>query len=148
MRNIQSGVEPDARVTSISESSEGLTKTTHGNKTSVIIYASRTHSQLAQVIGELRNTRYRPRHAILGSRDHTCIHPKVNPVVAKGKGKPGAETKSSTEVNNGCSKLCKERKCMYRNNLEDAQGKNGVWTPPTIEKVGGDEQPVLDIEGM
>ena len=34
----------------------------------VIIYASRTHSQLAQVIRELKNTTYRPRMAVLGSR--------------------------------------------------------------------------------
>ena len=121
-------------------------------KAPVIIYASRTHSQLSQVMGELRNTRYRPRHAILGSREHSCIHPKVNPIVAKGKASPGVEPKTSTEVNNGCSKLCKERKCMFRNNLEDAQGKSGVWLPPTVQRAAGDEksfeQPVLDIEDL
>lgn len=120
-------------------------------KAPVIIYASRTHSQLSQVMGELRNTRYRPKHSILGSREHSCIHPKVNPIVAKGKGSPGVEPKTSTEVNNGCSKLCKERKCMFRNNLEDAQGKSGVWLPPTVQRADENksfEQPVLDIEDL
>uniref|UniRef100_A0A8B9FFU7 Regulator of telomere elongation helicase 1 n=1 Tax=Amazona collaria TaxID=241587 RepID=A0A8B9FFU7_9PSIT len=42
-----------------------------------IIYASRTHSQLTQVINELKNTVYRPKMCILGSRDQLCIHPEV-----------------------------------------------------------------------
>jgi len=130
------------------------------NKAPVIIYASRTHSQLSQVVGELRNTRYRPRHAVLGSREHMCIHPRVNPTVARGKTGGGntndAESKkSSSEVNNGCSKLGKERKCMYRNNLEDAAGKGGTWHPPSADRPatvddggGGYEQPVLDMEDL
>ncbi|KAM9372083.1 regulator of telomere elongation helicase 1 [Phaethornis superciliosus] len=42
-----------------------------------IIYASRTHSQLTQVINELKNTVYRPKVCVLGSRDQLCIHPDV-----------------------------------------------------------------------
>ncbi|KAL7540470.1 hypothetical protein ACHAXR_010584 [Thalassiosira sp. AJA248-18] len=125
--------------------------TRNPNKPPVIIYASRTHSQLSQVVGELRNTRYRPRHAVLGSREHMCIHPKVNPTVAKGRNNPAAECKSSTEVNNGCSKLCKDRKCMYKNTLEERQGKNGVWNPPSNEPLAAGreyEQPVLDMEDL
>jgi regulator of telomere elongation helicase 1 len=33
-----------------------------------IVYASRTHTQLAQVIKELKRTTYRPRMAVIGSR--------------------------------------------------------------------------------
>lgn len=33
-----------------------------------VIYASRTHSQLTQVLRELKTTRYRPQHAILGKQ--------------------------------------------------------------------------------
>ncbi|OPJ84950.1 regulator of telomere elongation helicase 1 isoform B [Patagioenas fasciata monilis] len=42
-----------------------------------IIYASRTHSQLTQVINELKNTVYRPKICVLGSREQLCIHPEV-----------------------------------------------------------------------
>lgn len=42
-----------------------------------IVYASRTHSQLTQAIGELRHTSYRPRVCVLGSREQLCIHPEV-----------------------------------------------------------------------
>lgn len=109
-----------------------------------IIYASRTHSQLSQVVSELRNTRYRPRHAVIGAREHSCIHPKVNPAVAKGRaGGPGAERRSSSEVTTGCTKLNKERRCAYRNNLEEKAGKGGTWVPG-----GGREQPVLDLEDL
>ncbi|XP_059683041.1 regulator of telomere elongation helicase 1 [Gavia stellata] len=42
-----------------------------------IIYASRTHSQLTQVISELKNTVYRPKICVLGSREQLCINPEV-----------------------------------------------------------------------
>ncbi|NXG64218.1 RTEL1 helicase, partial [Hemiprocne comata] len=43
-----------------------------------IIYASRTHSQLTQVINELKNTVYsRPKICVLGSREQLCINPEV-----------------------------------------------------------------------
>jgi regulator of telomere elongation helicase 1 len=39
-----------------------------------IVFSSRTHSQLAQVIRELKDTIYRPFMTVLGSRDQLCIH--------------------------------------------------------------------------
>lgn len=42
-----------------------------------IYYASRTHSQLSQVMKELRNTSYKPIVSVLGSRDQLCIHEEV-----------------------------------------------------------------------
>jgi regulator of telomere elongation helicase 1 len=39
-----------------------------------IVYSSRTHSQLAQAIGELKSTVYRPYMTVLASRDQLCIH--------------------------------------------------------------------------
>ena len=117
------------------------------NKVPTIIYASRTHSQLSQVVRELRNTRYRPKHAILGSRDHMCIHPKVNPTIAKAKGSVNAnDIKSSSDVNHGCNKLNKERKCVYRNNLDDSSGKGSGCSSTNFGP--GHEQPILDMEDL
>ena len=48
-----------------------------------IYYTSRTQKQLQQVIKELeRNTPYRPKMTVLGSRDHYCINKSV---LRKGK---------------------------------------------------------------
>lgn len=95
-----------------------------------IIYASRTHSQLSQVVRELRNTRYRPQHAVLGSRDQMCVNPKVK--------KQGC---SATDVNHDCSKLGKDRKCRFRNNLDG-------FTAPANENSGTNTQPVMDMEDL
>ncbi|KAK6912095.1 DEAD2 [Dillenia turbinata] len=39
-----------------------------------IVYTTRTHSQLCQVIQELKRTNYRPKMVVLGSRAQLCIH--------------------------------------------------------------------------
>ncbi|CAN0207884.1 unnamed protein product, partial [Ectocarpus sp. 4 AP-2014] len=72
---------------------------------SVIIYASRTHSQLGQVANELKNTVYRPRLSLLGSRDQLCVHEEVSQM------KGGAK-------NHACSALVKARRCKYHRGTE------------------------------
>ncbi|MED6133921.1 hypothetical protein PIB30_032722 [Stylosanthes scabra] len=42
-----------------------------------IVYTSRTHSQIRQVIQELKRSSYRPKMIVLGSREQLCIHDKV-----------------------------------------------------------------------
>lgn len=61
-----------------------------------IIYASRTHSQLRQVIQELKRTSYRPKMVVLGSREQLCIHEEVS--LLRGR----AQT-------NACHSLCRKR---------------------------------------
>ena len=39
-----------------------------------IIYATRTHSQISQIISELKKTIYRPKIAILSSREFSCVN--------------------------------------------------------------------------
>ena len=100
-------------------------------KVPTIIYASRTHSQLSQVVRELRNTRYRPKHAVLGSRQQMCVHPKVKTATA-----------AAEDINHECNRLGKERKCRFRNNLE------GFRPPSNEQGATYDTQPVLDMEDL
>lgn len=65
-----------------------------------IVYASRTHSQLRQVIQELKRTNYRPKMVVLGSREQLCIHEEVS--LLQGR----------TQTN-ACHSLCKKRKKRY-----------------------------------
>lgn len=53
-------------------------------KPSCIIYASRTHSQLAQVAKEIRATAYKPVVSSLGSRENMCIHESVSKLKGNG----------------------------------------------------------------
>lgn len=42
-----------------------------------VFYASRTHSQLSQVVQQVKSTGYAPTTRVLGSRDQMCINPEV-----------------------------------------------------------------------
>jgi hypothetical protein len=70
-----------------------------------IFYASRTHSQLGQVISELRATRYRPRMTVLGSRAQMCIHPRASKLSGPG-------------LNHMCRALTTTRSCHWYNNVQ------------------------------
>ncbi|KAJ3671099.1 hypothetical protein LUZ60_008525 [Juncus effusus] len=84
----------------------------------VIIYTSRTHSQLKQVIRELKASKYRPRMAVLGSREQMCIHEEVK--LLRGRAQ-----------NNACQFLCKKRKCTHQIKVADFMKRpNPVGTEP------------------
>jgi regulator of telomere elongation helicase 1 len=74
-----------------------------------IIYASRTHSQLAQVVSELRTTSYRPNMTVLGSREQLCVHERI-------------KTKRGAALNFACNKEVSARSCIYKNNVERYTG--------------------------
>jgi hypothetical protein len=42
-----------------------------------VIYCSRTHSQVAQMVASLQKTPYRPRMTVLGSRERLCINKEL-----------------------------------------------------------------------
>ena len=102
----------------------------------VIIYASRTHSQLTQVIRELRATRYRPRMAIIGSRQQMCVHKDVS-------------TLTGVAQNTACKSKTDARACAHHNEVDRFVQSNsdfGKADPVDIEdlvkigqrgKVGG-----------
>jgi hypothetical protein len=43
-----------------------------------IIYLSRTHHQLKQVVREIRKTCFVPRIITASSRDHSCVNVEIN----------------------------------------------------------------------
>ncbi|GAB1287339.1 Regulator of telomere elongation helicase 1 [Apodemus speciosus] len=89
-----------------------------------IIYASRTHSQLTQVISELRNTSYRPKVCVLGSREQLCIHPEVK------------KQESNHMQISLCRKKVASRSCHFYNNVEEKCLEQDLATP------------ILDIEDL
>ena len=67
-----------------------------------VLYVTRTHAQLAQVIREFRRTVYAQtcRMAVLGSRDHLCVHPEVRVM-------------SGSAATAMCNHLRGERRCRF-----------------------------------
>ncbi|KAM3617416.1 uncharacterized protein V6R79_005854 [Siganus canaliculatus] len=72
-----------------------------------IIYASRTHSQLAQVIGELKSTSYSPKVCVLGSREQLCINQEV------------MRQESNHVKVHMCRRKVSTRSCVFFNNYEE-----------------------------
>uniref|UniRef100_A0A452VB14 Regulator of telomere elongation helicase 1 n=1 Tax=Ursus maritimus TaxID=29073 RepID=A0A452VB14_URSMA len=83
-----------------------------------------THSQLTQVISELRNTSYRPRVCVLGSREQLCIHPEVK------------KQESNHMQIHLCRKKVASRSCHFYNNVEEKSLEQELATP------------ILDIEDL
>ncbi|XP_028926263.1 regulator of telomere elongation helicase 1 isoform X1 [Ornithorhynchus anatinus] len=89
-----------------------------------IIYASRTHSQLTQVIGELRSTTYRPKVCVLGSREQLCINPEVK------------KQESNHMQIHMCRKKVATHSCYFYNNVEEKSTEKELITS------------ILDIEDL
>ncbi|XP_038057615.1 regulator of telomere elongation helicase 1-like isoform X2 [Patiria miniata] len=71
-----------------------------------IIYASRTHSQLSQAVDQLKDTAYRPRVAVIGSREQLCIHPDVQ------------KAESNSVKVHMCRAKVDSRMCHFYNSLD------------------------------
>ncbi len=80
-------------------------KAASGDGLPTIIYSSRTHSQLKQVMGELSTTAYAPKVAVLGSRQQSCMHPTVQQLPA-------------AAANQACRGLVARRACKWHGNVE------------------------------
>ncbi|XP_052202294.1 uncharacterized protein LOC127808030 isoform X2 [Diospyros lotus] len=99
--------------------------------TPTIFYASRTHSQIAQVIREYKKTTYRVPMAVLASRKHYCTNRHVN-----GKKNIDEECKlllSNREV--GCSEFKNANKVKGHSSLKKG-GCHEVYDIEDLVKIG------------
>ena len=88
-----------------------------------ILYATRTHSQITQIIHELKKTCYRPKTAILSSRDNSCVNHNIR------------QNSSGTILNIKCRKFCK--KCPYYNGIDsDKREKVNMMDIEDLYKYG------------
>lgn len=91
-----------------------------------IIYSSRTHSQLSQVVQELKRSSYNDVFAVvLGSRDQLCLHPEVS------------KLQSNSEKLNSCKSRITNHTCPFNLNLDNK-----------LLAKDYQENPVLDIEDL
>jgi regulator of telomere elongation helicase 1 len=88
-----------------------------------IIYASRTHAQLAQVMSELKRTSYIPRTVVLSSRDQLCINDNL---------RNNKNVKGSI-LDHACNAICAQRKCFYKNNIEATKKKTSIPVPTLMD---------------
>ncbi|XXQ39088.1 Helicase ATP-binding domain-containing protein [Plasmodiophora brassicae] len=77
----------------------------------LIIFASRTHSQIQQAVKQLKMTNYSPRVTVVASRDSLCVHPV-------------SKKSSGMKLNQECSAMNVQRKCYLKNNLDEFQRIN------------------------
>lgn len=116
-------------------------------KLPTIIYASRTHSQLHQVMGELKRTSFARsvRTTVLSSRQQTCRHDVVKQI------------ESGIALKMGCKSLVSKRACKFYNNTDqylldhnhgDGEEEGGATATATAKKTTGAASQVLDIEDL
>ena len=96
----------------------------------LIVYASRTHSQLSQVVSELRKTAYRPRLAVVGSREQLCANPAVR------------ELKSNGAMTAVCGQLVKKATCEQHARVGEAASRLEFL------RRSGDAASLMDIEDL
>lgn len=93
-----------------------------------IFYASRTHSQIIQLVAELKTLPYRPAAAVLASRDKLCVNSEV-------EGLPSSERPKK------CEDLIKSSGCKYYSGY-----KNSHYI--TRQTLGDLSRSPMDIEQL
>eukprot|EP01041_Mallomonas_annulata_P001956 gene1956-3796_t len=111
-----------------------------------IFYCSRTHSQLQQVIEELKSCHHLEdiRICILGSRAHMCNNKSINSNhiitnIEDISNDNNTFHKSALSLDEKCRKLQEQHKCPYAFNafaVADALQQDGVWDIEDAMKIG------------
>ncbi|KAI8346303.1 helicase C-terminal domain-containing protein [Mortierella sp. GBAus27b] len=95
-----------------------------------IYFGTRTHKQITQLVKELKsNTVYRPKMAVLGSRNHYCINHRL----------ANADNK-----NEGCQELLDNDRCYYKHHARELvtklqlpkKSQNRIWDMEEIVQRG------------
>ena len=95
-------------------------------KRPIIIYLTRTHMQLVQVINELKRTSYRPKMTLIASRSVLCINHRV---------------RMSQNPNAECAKLrTQDKQCPFRTNAHQLASRlilpGSLWTSEEVVRLG------------
>ena len=109
----------------------------HNGSAPRIIYCSRTHSQVAQMVASLRKTPYRPRMAVLGSRERLCIHKKIRNRGTQDDNEPRAGTNVNQECKVRVSNTESWRKRMWQSQSTYYDDDN----PPDNQEMDESEAP-------
>lgn len=90
-----------------------------------VFYGTRTHAQVAQVVGELRKTSYRPHLAVLASRDLYCINGAV---------------KSRKDRDAECRRMLAEQRCRFAEGADRLAGhkelRGRAWDVEDLVSLG------------
>lgn len=97
----------------------------------VVIYATRTHSQVNQVVRELKLLDPSTEATTLASRQHLCVHPKIK------------ELKGNAQKN-ACANVVLERKCLPKLEL-DGRMKPGLDAENAAPSARGEVQDIEDL---
>ncbi|XP_024022473.1 regulator of telomere elongation helicase 1 homolog isoform X2 [Morus notabilis] len=88
-------------------------------KLPTIAYTSRTHSQIRQVIQELKRTSYRPKMVVLGSREQLCIHDTVSSLHGKAQSNACLLLRKSRHQDEKHEKQEKRASCAHYYHVAD-----------------------------
>lgn len=115
-------------------------------KLPTVVYASRTHSQLHQVMGELKRTSFAKsvKTTVLSSRQQTCRHEVVKKI------------ESGVALKMGCKSLVSKRSCKFYNNtdqylldhLQVGDNEEGAERKDAAMAPTNSTSQVLDIEDL
>jgi hypothetical protein len=83
-----------------------------------IYYATRTHSQIAQVVRELKRSGYKPRMAVLAAKRHYCVN---------------AHARGTRAVDEACDDLLKEGDCQYFRGVAGQITSDVAWRVHDVE---------------